>query len=286
MRLEIFPDAAQFLAATDQFLLSDEASHNLILSLALMLVQSPSATPSLFAACYDKSQVCGAIIWVPGRKMVATDCPPEFADELVRAANKFRNVRETLTGILAPFAFANAFADAWRKHSAVNVIVGIQQHVMRLDFNEQWKRPRFPQGRFRRAWLEDLNKLRNWARSMVVETRLEEAPEETAELTRRMIEARRLFVWDSIGPVAMAGHSGNTPNGARINSVYTPQDQRRKGYARAVTWSVCEHLRQSGKKFVCLFADRHNPASVTMYEEMGFHIVGTLDDIRFRSLTS
>ena len=119
---------------------------------------------------------------------------------------------------------------------------------------------------------------------MVVEANLEEPPEETAELTKRMIEARRLFVWDLSGPVAMGGHSGNTPNGARINTVYTPPDKRRKGYARACTWGICEHLRQSGKKFVCLFADRHNPASVMLYESMGFRTLDTLDEIKFRAL--
>jgi uncharacterized protein len=287
MRIETFHDASSFLTATDKFFLADEANHNLILGLALMLVQSPTATPSLYAAFYDGNKnVVGAVIWVQGRKLVATACPEEGAELLAEKLFTFSSAREGVAGIFAPFEFATAFAKAWSEKAKVKSDVGIQQNVMRMDFSDRFDKPNLPQGRLRRAWLEDLRNLRSWARSMAIETNMDEPPEETAELTRRMIEARRLFVWDVGGPVAMAGHSGNTPNGARINSVYTPPDQRRKGYARAVTWGVCETLRQSGKKFVCLFADRHNPASVQLYESMGFKIIGTMDLVKFRVMSN
>ncbi len=283
MHIETFPDASTFLTATDKFLLADEANHNLILGLALMLVQSPTATPSLYAAFFDeRKNVLGAIIWVQGRKIIATACPDAGAELLAEKLLALPDSREGVLGIFAPFEFATFFAKLWSQRVNVKSEVGMQQHLMRLDFADRFDKPNLPHGRLRRAWLEDLRNLRTWARSMAVETNMEEPPEETAELTRRMIEARRLFVWDVGGPVSMAGYSGNTVNGARINSVYTPPDRRRKGYARSVTWGVCEHLRQSGKKFVCLFADRHNPASVSMYEGMGFKIIGTMDSVKFR----
>src|SRR3954467_14872394 len=94
MRIETFNDASEFLAATDQFLLADEANNNLLLSLALMLVQSPLTGPTLYAAFYDQG-LCGALIWISGRKIVATACPTNGVDLLIKEVVKFQNARES-----------------------------------------------------------------------------------------------------------------------------------------------------------------------------------------------
>ncbi|MCM2282718.1 MAG: GNAT family N-acetyltransferase, partial [Bdellovibrionaceae bacterium] len=160
--------------------------------------------------------------------------------------------------------------------------LGLEQVIMRLDL----RAPLTPQtrkapGRLRRAWMEDFNVLRGWAQAMVLELKLYEAPHETAEVIRRAVEGRRYFVWDNGGPVAMFGHSGHTPHGARINSVYVPPAHRGRGYATAGVWQLSELLRQSGKSFACLFADRHNPQTIRMYEKLGYKIIGALDETRF-----
>lgn len=278
MRCEVFEDPAEFLAKTDQFLLRDEATNNLIVSFASMLVQSPGLTHNFFAQILDGETTVGAALWVPGRKLLATSCPAEGVIVLVDALVKAREAPQKLEGLYAPRSTAEKLAQAWAQVSGKKFEAGLAQVVMKLEFGKRPEKPEMPQGRFRRAWLEDLRLLRSWALAMAAETKIEEPPEETAELVRHMIEARRLFVWDSGGPVAMGGLSGNTPNGARINSVYVPPQFRRKGYARACTWSIGETLRQSRKKFACLFADHENPGSVALYQGLGYEIVGDICD--------
>lgn len=282
MGLEIFPDAGAFLERTETFLYRNEAANNLLLSAASALVQNPSIGAPFFAAHSGPDGIDAAAVWIPGHKAVVSDGPAEAGTEFARQiAQRSPSVPGSLPGVLAPPRMMTAFAAECEVRLAVKPRYGLEQVVMKLDFSKFPNHALFPNGRLRRAWLEDYNILRQWAQAMVIELKLHEAPQETARITRRAIEGRRLFVWDDGGPVAMYGHSGNTPRGARINSVYVPPEKRRQGYAFAGVWRLSELLRQAGKSFACLFADRHSEASLRLYRRLGYEVVGALDEARF-----
>ena len=85
---------------------------------------------------------------------------------------------------------------------------------------------------------------------------------------------RGLRIWEVGGqPVSMAGYAGPTPHGIRIGAVYTPPDQRRHGYASAVTAGVSQMLLDMGYQFRFLFADLFNPTSNHIYQEIGYRQV-------------
>jgi len=46
-----------------------------------------------------------------------------------------------------------------------------------------------------------------------------------------------------------------------ISSVYTPPEQRGRGYAGSVTAAVVERLFAEGKRAICLYSDLRNPLS-------------------------
>jgi predicted GNAT family acetyltransferase len=68
----------------------------------------------------------------------------------------------------------------------------------------------------------------------------------------------------------MAGFSGSTPNGARVNLVYTKPGFRGKGYASSLAAEVSQGLLNEGKKFCVLFADLANPVSNGIYQKIGY----------------
>jgi RimJ/RimL family protein N-acetyltransferase len=91
------------------------------------------------------------------------------------------------------------------------------------------------------------------------------------------VEEGALFLWSVRGVVvAMAGRATpvETPSGlaTRIGPVFTPAENRGRGYGSAITASVCESLLAQGSR-VMLYADADNPTSNAVYQGIGFEII-------------
>ena len=80
----------------------------------------------------------------------------------------------------------------------------------------------------------------------------------------------RLFLWCDPDPVSMAGWAGRTPNGVRINFVYTPPVNRGRGYATAAVSALTQRLLHAGRRFCFLFTDLANPTSNRIYRSIGY----------------
>ena len=80
----------------------------------------------------------------------------------------------------------------------------------------------------------------------------------------------------------MAGWSGKTANGVRLNLVYTPPGLRSRGYARACVWALTEQLLAQGNMFCCLYANLANPISNRIYERIGYRPVSDVSDFNAR----
>ena len=75
----------------------------------------------------------------------------------------------------------------------------------------------------------------------------------------------------------MAAWAGQTPNGVRVNFVYTPAGLRGRGYASNCVAALTQKLLSSGRKFVFLFTDLSNATSNGMYRSIGYeHITDQL----------
>jgi RimJ/RimL family protein N-acetyltransferase len=76
--------------------------------------------------------------------------------------------------------------------------------------------------------------------------------------------------------VSMAGHSSPvaTPSGlvTRIGPVFTPAENRGRGYGSAVTACLSATLLGQGSR-VMLYTDADNPTSNGVYQRIGFHLI-------------
>lgn len=101
---------------------------------------------------------------------------------------------------------------------------------------------------------------------------------ETAEM---MIRQGGLYMWlVDDHPVSMAKIAHRSLRHGRINAVFTPRNERRKGYAGAVVAGLCSILLSEGL-IPMLYADMVNPASNRAYQKIGFIPSGQITDIRF-----
>jgi len=283
MKLTEYSDAHGFLRSSQSYLMRSEAENNLLLSSALTIARSSSGRlPQLsYFTVEMNDQIVATAMNASHRKLLLSHAGPEAAHFLGRElARRGARVRSVFGPETASERLSEGFS------AGGGALLRPEQRILQMRFQadtlENAKDPRPPAGLWRVAREKDKRLLFQWTRRFVEECRHDETREESAELVRRYIENRQLFIWeDSSAPVAMAGFSGLTPNGLRINMVYTEPKARGRGYAGALVAALNRRLLSQGdKKFCFLFVDAENQPAVRVYRRLGFETFGTFADYR------
>lgn len=285
MTIEIqrFETAAELQDVVREFLMRNEAHHNLILGLIDRLAGDPKFYDSqpYFAAAKAAGETVAAAVMTPPYPLVISLCEEEGVFEpLVADARDFL---PEVSGVNSPNA--SRFAEAWQAATGESCEVMLSERCYRLD---RLITPQGVTGAARPAAEEDVEWLVDWIIEFVREAvPWEERPRDVAkEGLRRVLQLPReiggFLIWEVEGvPVSVAGYGNPTPNSLRVGPVYTPPEQRRRGYAGACTAAACRHVLDGGKSFVTLFADLTNATSNHVYQAIGFEPVCDAEVIRF-----
>jgi predicted GNAT family acetyltransferase len=81
----------------------------------------------------------------------------------------------------------------------------------------------------------------------------------------------------------MAGWAGRTPNGVRINLVYTPPENRRKGYGSACVRAITAQLLADGNRFCWLYTDLSSQAATTIFTRLGYRPVSEVSEYHLKA---
>jgi predicted GNAT family acetyltransferase len=185
-------------------------------------------------------------------------------------------VYRSLPGVGGPSEDAEEFAKAWAERFAVGWHVRTRQRIHVLTS------VRFPAaapaGALRCIAAEEVARIREWVKAFVEDTGIAHVPSDLAD---NLISSGRLFVWDNDGPRCMVAAARDTPNGACVNAVYTPPDNRSRGYATVAVATLSRQLLEGGKEFFCLYTDSANPTSNSIYRRIGYEPVRDDIDIDF-----
>jgi GNAT superfamily N-acetyltransferase len=103
----------------------------------------------------------------------------------------------------------------------------------------------------------------------------------TLDDIRERIRLGRIWMWvdDGDTPRHLTGANPPAFGVARIGPVYTPPEQRRKGYAGAAVAEVSQIFLDAGAR-VCLYTDQANPTSNGIYQAIGYRAV--VDQVNLR----
>jgi hypothetical protein len=136
-------------------------------------------------------------------------------------------------------------------------------------------------GRARLADDGDLELVTAWQVAFKAEALGESDPSDAEGTAKRAITDRTCWLWDAGGPASMVQTTRRTTHGATVSYVYTPPEDRGRGYASAVVAALSQHLLDSGFEFCTLFTDLANPTSNHIYQQIGYRPVADFDQIRF-----
>jgi hypothetical protein len=189
--------------------------------------------------------------------------------------------RQIMTpGVQAAVDVGTPFANAWERLSGCTLR---ERMAMTLYAAEDVNAIVSPGGEFRAATMDDLQTLADFVEQFSRD--ISEPVIDPAGHATTLIQQERLFVWvDEAGEiVSMAAWAGPTPNGVRVNHVFTPPALRGRGYATACVAKLTLFLLASGRRFVCLFADSTNVTSNGIYRRIGYRPLGEQKQIWFET---
>src|SRR5271168_5002041 len=269
--MKLFSDAGRFLEHVQPFLVRREAEHCLILGLldGLRAGQRWGAEPPLMAVAEDHGEVAAVVLMTPPRNLILSRIADDSTIDAI--ADELRAKGVAIPGVNSCAEVARKFALKWSELSACIFRTQMAQRIYQLSRVTKQVRTA---GNIRDPNQSDDVLMRKWraAFSMDAEGMDRDAAERDAALP--LPKSRHLVLWEIEGtPVSMAGFAGPTPNGIRVAWVYTPPENRGKGFAGACVAALSQKLLDDGRKFCFLYTDLANPTSNHIYQTIGYEPV-------------
>ncbi|MEZ6015858.1 MAG: hypothetical protein R3F49_12135 [Planctomycetota bacterium] len=293
-----FREPRAFLAATQALAAADEAHFGMPLGLIADLTarvadgRAALVERDLFLGVLALASEPRALVvkTIADRALIAEGPAPASDAAWRDAAVALAAHAPRLPRVFGTRALLARFEPLWRAATQARVRATSAMRLHRLD---QLREPGACSGRMRRATEADLELVRHWMWRFAIDVR--DAPETSSPPTHvPQLAEGRVFLWEDPEPVCMTAWARPLAHSASINSVYTPPEQRGKGYAAALVAAVSRGLLEGDpavtkhgtgtlapRRFLCLYTDMHNPTANRLYARLGYTALSDWDALHF-----
>lgn len=283
-----YEDAQAFYDHAIGFLLQQEAANCLQIGIATNLVRGAQqlTAPPYMGLVVTAGEIVGVVMRTPPYNLILSALHAEDAAQEAALLAAIRadvaDCYDSLPGVLGPKAIVKHFAQHWPQEARLV----LSERIYKI---EQLQPLSGIPGTWRHIQPQDRALVLEWLLAFEAEALPMENHVNSEARFQHLIDqcldaagTRGMIIWEDGGlPVSIAGYGGPTPHGMRIGPVYTPPEQRRRGYASAVTAAATQHLLDEGRRFVFLFTDLGNPTSNHIYMELGYRPVRDVDMYHF-----
>lgn len=249
----------------------DEAINGLKLGLADALAPLQDHYQPLCLAVEDaQGKLCSTGLQTePFRSLIlAADAnlPDVFFEFFAAYLAEMPNLQ--LPGLVGPRDAVRGLADAWKRGTGRSWNVVMEQLVYRLDRVTPPANP--APGQLRQATETDFPLISTWVEAFQHEAMGSAAQDDAPAVARTKIAAGEIYLWEDGKAVAMAASARPSRHGITVNYVYTPPEQRGRGYAGSCVAALSQTLLDQGYQFCTLFTDANFPTSNRIYQRIGY----------------
>lgn len=284
LRLTITRDAAAVAEAATAYLAARIERNILATTLASIEAGHYAHTEPLFALARDggTGALSGVALRTPPRLLLVTGigAQPDEARALLEAWLKHD---PDAPGVSAEAPIARQLGRAYSALTGRPTAVEFREamHVLTQVSDP----PRPARGTLREITEADLDTLLGWDRAFLLEAGILHGDDEATirrRVERRLAEGLQ-YVWcqpeQPEVPLSAVGFNPAVAGVVRIGPVYTPPEQRNRGYASAAVAAASRRLLAGGAHTCMLFTDLANPTSNKIYAEVGYHRTGDWEEI-------
>ncbi|MDJ0636128.1 MAG: GNAT family N-acetyltransferase [Xenococcaceae cyanobacterium MO_188.B29] len=284
MQIQQFNNPKLYYEKVKAYLLQEEAVHCMILGICNTLIESPHhyETQPYLVAIKNKDRVVAAAVRTSPRKLILSRSPQSEA--IVKIAQDLATKDKSLPGVIASQPEATIFAQTWHSLTGQTYQQSLALRIHQLEAVSSLKQAKQISGYLRQATASDHQLLTTWIQDFRQEALGQNAPKsESDRWFDSKLKQDSLFVWQDQTIVSMVAYGGKTPQGIRINAVYTPPEYRQNGYATACVAAISQKLLDRGYKYCFLYTDVNNPTSNSMYQKIGYQPMCDITDYSFVS---
>jgi predicted GNAT family acetyltransferase len=234
--LVVHHSTVTFATAVREFLERGEAEYLLLLSTLDLVQASGNTAAPLMAVGVANGQVTAAAM-CSNTHLIVAGRAAAVSESL---ANALLERRIDIPGVIGPAHDADVTSEAWSRVRRCQRLLSMEQGLYQLTRVSQ---PDGTPGAKRPMTVADIDLVAKWHYEFVRESmpHRSHSIEASTKNAADRPEKGLTYLWDVAGaPVAMGALARQTKNGIAVNAVYTPPEQRRKGYATALVAALSE----------------------------------------------
>lgn len=190
----------------------------------------------------------------------------EIIDVLIK---KIVELEIEMASVISLTSWAYRFAEKWQEQTGMEHQLLMDQGLYRLEkVNDTLQKS---PGSWRMADEEDCTMIEGWFSIFEEDTGLPITPQEDVKKrVSTFVTEQEVFLWEHDGKVvSMMKKSRPTRHGVTVSLVFTPHEERKKGYARTMV-AACSTELLKNYDFCVLYTDLMNPTSNKIYQEIGY----------------
>ena len=273
MDVTFYEDVHQFNELCSPFLSEKATENNLIIGILNTLKTNihhyGTKTPLLATVSEGKSLNLVSIRTPPYKLLISHT---NNLDSIQFLVNEFKRQKIELPGITGFKTGALKFSQLWIDNTDLKYQLEVHLRIYKLDKVN----PKIPSlNTFRPAKHDDASLINEWIREFIQEATPNSPEEELYHLQKRTTKAinkKRIYVLEREGKlVSIARRAGRTPYGERVALVYTPLEERRKGYATEAVIALTNYMLHTfGISVLYGRVMNGNNASTRVMEKAGY----------------
>lgn len=279
--IRFLKDPEEFLSCYGTTLEKKEAENTLILGLCSDRERLRTGFNEVyFVSVQEDEKICALAMQTPPHNLLlaSVECDLQAIKVLAEySAGKL----SPLPGVLGPDQLVHTFKDTYCDLSGLKAVPYMEQIIHRLD--EVIPVP-LSRGRLEVATEEVEDVIVPWMQAFDEESLSVSSDEARLKRVRHDIRQRTFYLWynEQEKPVSMLQKTRPCKRSISISYVYTPSNERRKGYASSAVCSLSKELLKD-YKFCTLFTDKKNPTSNKIYRAIGYQPLASVSLYRFEN---